>query len=106
PPRRFRRSAPGSPCRETGGAARTEYSAHRPRTARWTNWLRLRLARQNSWASLLFGRVADRQRDTEASAFAGRGIHFDAAMVFLDDAVSQREPESGPLAHGLGGKEG
>ena len=41
----------------------------------------------------------------ERSAFAGRGAYINLSGMFLDDAVTYRETETGAAATGLGGKE-
>src|SRR5262249_7665776 len=46
--------------------------------------------------------AAERERDREAGALAGRALDLDPAAVVGDDAVGGREPEAVPLA--LGGE--
>ena len=44
-------------------------------------------------------------REREAGALADRALAVDGAVVLLDDAVGDRQPEPGALADGLGGEE-
>ena len=52
-----------------------------------------------------FFHLFHRQADTEGRAHARRAFHLDRAVMFLHDAVGQRQSQPGALAHRLGGEE-
>jgi len=49
-------------------------------------------------------RRSQRQKDAERGSFSHLAFHFNETAMGFDDSVTDRKPQPGSLAHGLGGE--